>query len=78
VGSFVEIFGDPMTHTSTPKSVEEVVTKVVKANKVVELFQTMVIMSLNTGNLTLELNTLNNILATRERKKGSVILDKER
>ncbi len=41
-----------MTQTSTPKSLEEVAIKVMKANKATELFQTMAIMSLNMGNLT--------------------------
>jgi hypothetical protein len=41
-----------------------------KAYKAVELFQTMVIVSLNMGNLTLEVNTLKNILVTREKEKA--------
>ncbi len=48
---------------------EEVVAKIMKADKVVELFQTMAIMTLNMGNLTLEVNTLKNRLATREKDK---------
>ncbi len=40
-----------------------------KVDKVVELFQTMAIMTLNMGNLTLEVNTLKNRLATREKDK---------
>ncbi len=69
MGSSVKGFGDPSTHTSTPKSVEEVAIEVMKAYKVVELFQTMVIVSLKMGNLTLEVNTLKNKLATWEREK---------
>jgi hypothetical protein len=38
LGSFVEGSGDPMTQTSAPKSVEEVVIEVMKANKAIELF----------------------------------------
>ncbi len=51
-----------------------------KAYKAVELFQTMVIVSLNMGNLTLEVNTLKNILVTREKEKAMLQeeLDKER
>jgi hypothetical protein len=49
--------------------VEEVVAKIMKVDKVVELFQTMAIMTLNMGNLTLEVNTLKNRLATREKDK---------
>ncbi len=60
---------DPMTQTSTPKSMEEVVTEVMEAVKVVELFQTMVIVSLNMGNLTMEVNTLKNKLAVGEKEK---------
>jgi hypothetical protein len=80
MGSFIEGFGDPSTHTSTPKFVEEVAIEVMKTDKVVELFQTMVIVSINMGNLTLEVNTLKNILATWERKKELLQeeLDKER
>jgi len=54
---------------------EEVAIEVMKANKVVELFQTMVIVSLNMGNLTLHVKTLKNILATWER--GKVVLQEE-
>jgi hypothetical protein len=48
---------------------EEVVTEVMEAVKVVELFQTMVIVSLNMGNLTMEVNTLKNKLAVGEKEK---------
>jgi len=64
MGSSIEGSGDPLTHTSTPKFVEEVAIEVMKANKVVELFQTMVIVSLTMGNLTLEVNTLKKKLGT--------------
>jgi hypothetical protein len=50
--------------------VEEVAVEVMKANKVAELFQTMVIVSLNMGNLILEVNTLKNRLVTREKEKA--------
>jgi hypothetical protein len=50
LGSSTEGSRDPMTQTNTPKLVEEVVVKVMKVDKVVMLFQTMVIMSLNMGN----------------------------
>jgi hypothetical protein len=40
-----------------------------KIDKVAELFQTMAIVTLNMGNLTLEVNTLENRLATREKEK---------
>ncbi len=51
-----------------------------KANKVVELFQTMAIVNLNMGNLTLEVNTLNNRLVMGEKEKAILQkeLDKER
>ncbi len=70
----------PSSDTSTPKSVEEVAIEVMKANKVVELFQSMVIVSLNMGNLTLEVKTLKNILTTWEREQAVLQeeLDKER
>ncbi len=69
MGSFAEEYGDSTTWTSTPKFVEEIVAKVMKANKVAELFQTMAIVSLNMGNLTLEVNNLKNILITRVKEK---------
>jgi hypothetical protein len=37
---------------------EEVVAELMKPDKIVKLFQTMAIMSLNMGNLTLDVNTL--------------------
>jgi hypothetical protein len=51
-----------------------------KANKVAELFQTMEIVSLNIGNLTLEVNTLKNRLVMGEKEKVVLQeeLDKER
>ncbi len=75
MGSFVEGSKNCMTQTSTQKSMEEMVVKVMQANKVVKLFQTMAIMNLNVGNLTLEVNNLNNILAIGEKEK--VILQEE-
>ncbi len=48
---------------------EEVATKVMQVDKAVELFQTMVIMSQNMGNLNLKVNNLKNISAI---KKGSI------
>jgi hypothetical protein len=48
---------------------EEVVAKVMKGDKVVELFQTMAIVSLNMGNLTLKVNTLENVLAIGKKEK---------
>ncbi len=68
------------TQTSTPKSMEEVGVEVMKIDNATELFQTMVILNLNMGNLTLEVNTLKNILATREKEKAMLQaeLDKKR
>jgi len=48
---------------------EEVTTKIMKVDKATKLFQTMAIMSLNMGNLTLEVNTMNNRLVTKEKEK---------
>ncbi len=80
LGSSTERSKDPTTHTSTPKSMEEVDAEVMKADKEVELFQTMTIMSLNMGNLTLEVNTLNNNLVIGEKEEVVLQekLDKER
>jgi hypothetical protein len=41
---------------NTPKFVEEVAAKVMKTNKATKLFQTMAIVSLNMGDLILEVN----------------------
>ncbi len=51
-----------------------------QADKVVELFQTMAIVSLNMGNLNLEVSNLKNKLSTKEKGKAilQVELDKER
>ncbi len=72
MGSSVKGFGDPRTHKNIPKFVEEVTLEVIKADKVVELFQTMAIASMNIGNLTLEVNILKNISATREKEKEMI------
>jgi hypothetical protein len=50
--------------------VDEVVDKVMQANKVIELFEIMTIVSLNMGNLNLEVSNLKNKLATKEKEKA--------
>jgi chromosome segregation ATPase len=52
--------------------VEEVVAKVMQVNITTKLFQTMVNMSLNMGNLNLEVNSLRNILSTEEKEKAKL------
>ncbi len=64
LGSSVKRSRDLTTQTSTPKFVEKVIMKV---DNVIELFQTMAIVTLNMGNLALEVNTLKNILAMGEK-----------
>jgi len=61
---------DPTTQTSTPKFMEEVTTKVMKVSMAAQLFQTMAIVSLNMGNLILEINILKNRLVTGEKEKA--------
>jgi len=68
--TFVKGFKYLTTYTSTPKFVKEVVAKVMQVDKAVELFQTMAIMSLNMGNLNLEVSSLKNRLATKEKEKA--------
>ncbi len=58
-----------MTQINTPKFVEEVIVEVMQVDKVAELFETTAIVSLNMGNLTLEVNTLQNKLAIGEKEK---------
>jgi hypothetical protein len=58
-----------MTQISTPKSMDELSTKVMQMDKVTELFQTMTIVNLNMGNLNLEVNVLKNRLAIKEKEK---------
>ncbi len=69
-----------MTQTSTPKSMEEISTKVMRTRKEIELFKIMAIISLNMGNLNMEVNNPKKKLATREKKKAILQeeLDKER
>jgi len=50
--------------------VEELFIEVMKTNKIVELFQTMAIMSLNMENLNLEVSSLKNRLAI---KKSNIV-----
>ncbi len=80
LGSLAEGFKNPMTQISTPKSMDELSTKVMQMDKVTELFQTMTIVNLNMGNLNLEVNVLKNRLAIKEKEKVllQVELDKER
>jgi len=69
LGSFVEGFKNPTTQTSTPKSMEEIVIEVMQADITIKLFYIVVIVNLNMGNLTLEVNNLKNRLGTREKEK---------
>ncbi len=80
LGSSVEGYGDSTTQTSTPKFVEEVAVEVMKLDKATKLFQTMAIVNLNMGNLTMEVNILKHKLVTREKEKAMLQeeLDKER
>jgi len=48
---------------------EKVAIDVMQANKIAELFQTMVIVNMNMGNLNLEVNNLKNQLAIEEKEK---------
>ncbi len=48
---------------------EEVVAKIMKINKATKLFHTMAIVSLNMGNLSLEVNILKNRLSIGEKEK---------
>jgi hypothetical protein len=59
---------------------EEVATKVMKVDKVAELFHTMAIVSMNMGNLFIEVKILKNILVMGEKEKEVLQeeLDKER
>jgi hypothetical protein len=70
MGSSAEGSKNPTTHTNTSKSMEEVVGKVMHVDEAAQLFQTMAIVSLNMENLTLEVNSLKNRLATREKEKS--------
>jgi hypothetical protein len=69
LGSSIEGFGNPTILTRIPKSMEEVVAKIMKVDKIVELFQTIAIVSLNMGNLTLKVNTLKNKLEMGKKEK---------
>ncbi len=60
IGSFEKGSKNPITQISMPKSMEEVTTQVMQVDKATKLFQTMAIVSLNMGNLNLEVNSLKN------------------
>jgi hypothetical protein len=53
--------------------VDKVAAKVVKADKVAKLFQTMEIVNLNMGNLIMEVNILKKQIGYGGEGKGSVI-----
>jgi hypothetical protein len=59
---------------------QEVIIEVMQANKTIEFFKTMAIMSLNIRNLNMEVSNLKNKLATKEKEKATLQeeLDKER
>ncbi len=70
MGSSIEGSKTLTTQTSTPKFMEEVAIEVMQAQKAIELFQIMAIVSLNMGNLNLEVSSLKNRLATWEKEKA--------
>ncbi len=80
MGSSIKGPKNPTTQTNTPKYMEEVATNVMQAQKVTELFHIMAIISLNMGNLNLEVSSLKNRLATWEKEKVVLQekLDKEK
>ncbi len=80
MGSFVEGSKNPTTQTNTPKSMEELATKVMQVDKATELFQTMTIVRMNMGNLNLEVISLKKKLTTEEKEKVvlQLKLNKER
>ncbi len=80
MGTFAKGSKNPTTQTSTPKSMEVVAAKVMQTQKANELFQTMAILSLNMGNLNMEVKSLKTRLAIGEKEKAVLEeeLDKER
>jgi hypothetical protein len=52
--------------------VEGVVIELMKVDKATKLFQTMAIVSLNIGNLTMEVNTFEEQIGYREEGEGNV------
>jgi hypothetical protein len=48
---------------------EELVVEVMKVDKATKLFETMAIVDKNMGNLTMDVNTLKNILVMGEKEK---------
>jgi hypothetical protein len=50
--------------------VDEVAAKVMQVDKVVKLFQTMAIVSLNMGNINLKVRSLKNRLAVEKKEKA--------
>jgi hypothetical protein len=57
---------------------EEVIAEVMQADKITKLFQTMAIVSLNMGNLNIEVSNLKNILSMEEKEKASLHEELER
>jgi hypothetical protein len=49
-----DAFKEETPHNFTPKSIKWMVEDVLKGNKIIEMFQTMAIISLMTGNFNLE------------------------
>jgi hypothetical protein len=52
--------------------VEEVTAEAMQADKIVKLFQTMAIVTLNMGNLNLKVSNFKNVLAIEEKKKATL------
>jgi hypothetical protein len=52
--------------------VEEVTAEAMQADKIVKLFQTMAIVTLNMGNLNLKVSNFKNVLTIEEKKKATL------
>lgn len=51
------VFKEETPHNLTPKSIKQMAKDILTCNKIVEMFQTMAIISLIMGNLSLEVQS---------------------
>ncbi len=67
--SLKDVSKEETPHNLTPESMRQMAKEVLEGNKIIEVFQTMAIISLMMGNLGLEMQSLKNRLTIMEGEK---------
>ncbi len=73
-----EGFKKPTPHNLTCQSMEDLIAKIMEANKITKMFQVMVVVNYKMGNLGLQISTLTNILLSAKQEPRITKVKEER